>query len=115
NPIACAAARASLALVASSADRRAGIERAHRSAATTFAAHPQVRNVRVLGTVMAFEIGTDDGYLNQIGLDLRSFALDRGVLLRPLGNTVYFLPPYCSTDADLARAYAVVVDFLANR
>ena len=49
----------------------------------------------------------DAGYLSDVGPALRRFALERGVLLRPLGNTVYVLPPYCSTDDDLARAYDV--------
>jgi adenosylmethionine-8-amino-7-oxononanoate aminotransferase len=61
----------------------------------------------------AFDIeGDGAGYLNPVGIELASFALERGVLLRPLGNVVYLLPPYCSTRDDLARAYDVVRQFL---
>jgi adenosylmethionine-8-amino-7-oxononanoate aminotransferase len=113
NPLACAAALASIALLDErSAAQRARIERSHVAAATRFGAHPRVREPRVLGTMFAFDIDEGPAYLNAIGPSLRAFALERGVLLRPLGNTVYFLPPYCTTDADLTRAYSVVHDFL---
>ncbi|HEY4128969.1 MAG TPA: adenosylmethionine--8-amino-7-oxononanoate transaminase [Gemmatimonadaceae bacterium] len=117
NPIACAAAVASLRLLdESSAARRAAIERAHRNAATTLASLPGVTNVRVLGTVIALDlVVSDGGYLSGVGLELRKYALERGVLLRPLGDTVYVLPPYCSTDADLARAYDVIAEFVERR
>jgi len=116
NPIACAAALASLALLDDrSADRRRAIERSHRAAAARLSASRGVTNVRVLGTMVALELAVraegDRGYLSGIGPALRTFALDRGVLLRPLGDTVYLLPPYCSTDADLARAYDVIAEF----
>jgi adenosylmethionine-8-amino-7-oxononanoate aminotransferase len=113
NPLACTAALASLHLLdAQSAERRAQIQHEHRAAATRFASHPRVRGARVLGTMLAFEIESDGGYLDPVGGSLHAFALEHGVLLRPLGNTVYLLPPYCSTDGDLARAYAVIDEFL---
>ena len=60
-------------------------------------------NARVLGTVLALDLEAGrSGYLSEVGPALRRFALDRGVLLRPLGNTAYVLPPYCATAADLA-------------
>ena len=68
--------------------------------------------MRVLGTVLALDFRTRNaGYLSDLGPKLRHFALERGVLLRPLGNTVYVLPPYCSTEADLAPAYDIIADF----
>lgn len=113
NPVACAAARASLALLdeAGVAPRRR-IEQAHCAAKASLAALPRVQNVRVLGTVLALELTAKrSGYLSDVGPALRRFALDRDVLLRPLGNTVYVLPPYCSTESDLAAAYAAIADF----
>jgi adenosylmethionine-8-amino-7-oxononanoate aminotransferase len=113
NPIACAAARASLALLdeMGSAPRKR-IEGAHRIAAARFSAISSVENTRVLGTIIALELKTaHQGYLSDLGPRLRRFALDRGVLLRPLGNTVYVLPPYCATDSDLAPVYDVIADF----
>jgi adenosylmethionine---8-amino-7-oxononanoate aminotransferase len=116
NPLACAAAIASWSLLDDAcASRRQAIERRHRSAAAEFAAHRAVRGARVLGTVFACEIASENGYLNPLGAELHVFALEHGVLLRPLGNTVYVLPPYCSTDADLDRVYAVLRSFLEGR
>jgi adenosylmethionine-8-amino-7-oxononanoate aminotransferase len=117
NPIACAAALASLALLDDQcADRRRSIERAHRAAAAQLADIVGVENVRVLGTVLALELASPDrGYASATGPALRRFALEHGVLLRPLGDTVYVLPPYCSTDADLARAYDVIAEFAETR
>ncbi len=112
NPLACAAARASLALLDDqSAARRARIERAHCAHLATIATHPCVSSLRVLGTVAAFNLG-GAGYLNPIGADLSAFALERGVLLRPLGDVVYVLPPYCTTEAQLDQIYGVITTFL---
>ena len=113
NPIACAAGLASLALLDdASAARRQAIERAHRAAALRLASIERVRNVRVLGTILALELEAPDrGYLSGVGTELRRFALDRGVSLRPLGDTVYVLPPYCSTERDLATAYDAIAEF----
>ena len=117
NPIACAAARASLALLDEEGSApRARIERAHRAAAPTLSALRGVENVRVLGTVVALDLITNrSGYLSEIGPALRRFALERDVLLRPLGNTVYILPPYCSTESDLATAYTAIADFVEGQ
>jgi adenosylmethionine-8-amino-7-oxononanoate aminotransferase len=115
NPIACAAGLASLALLNdASAARRTAIERSHRAHLDTLASHPCVTSPRVLGTVAAFNLG-GDGYLNPVGSDLSRFALERGVLLRPLGDVVYVLPPYCTTDAQLDQIYGVITEFLESR
>jgi adenosylmethionine-8-amino-7-oxononanoate aminotransferase len=113
NPIACAAARASLALLDdASAARRASIEATHRMHVDRLARHPLVRNPRVLGTFAAFDLADANDYLNPIGRQLADFALARDVLLRPLGSTAYVLPPYCATPDDLGAAYAVIEQFL---
>jgi adenosylmethionine-8-amino-7-oxononanoate aminotransferase len=117
NPIACAAGLASLALFDDAlAERRRAIGRSHRAAAARLEPLAAVSNVRVLGTVLAMELTSNDpGYLSSVGLALGKFALARGVLLRPLGNTVYVLPPYCSTDADLSTAYDTIAEFVERR
>jgi adenosylmethionine-8-amino-7-oxononanoate aminotransferase len=117
NPIACAAALASLELLdGRSVGRREAIERSHRIAATRLSGIPTLANVRVLGTILAADfIATDRGYLSGVGPALRAFALERGVLLRPLGDTVYVLPPYCATGDDLTRAYDVIAEFAESR
>jgi adenosylmethionine-8-amino-7-oxononanoate aminotransferase len=120
NPIACAAARASLALLRrpECAAARARIEAAHRRHVARLAAHPAVRGARVLGTVAAFDLAAEDGaagYLAPVGRRLAEYALAEGVLLRPLGDACYVLPPYCTTDDELALAYGVVERFLEGR
>jgi adenosylmethionine---8-amino-7-oxononanoate aminotransferase len=114
NPIACAAARASLALLDNhSADRRSAIERAHRTGIARLASHPRVRDPRVLGTIGAINVDAGaGGYLNAIGPRLAAFALDNDVFLRPMGDVVYVLPPYCTTDEQLGRVYDVIAAFL---
>jgi adenosylmethionine-8-amino-7-oxononanoate aminotransferase len=117
NPLACAAARASLALLLDDgcARRRMEIERAHRDALGRLSSHPMVRAPRVLGTVAAFEIDAGAGYLDPVGRELAAFARREGVLLRPLGNTVYLMPPYCVTGAEVDNVYRVVARFLETR
>jgi len=109
NPIACAAAVANLAVwreepvpgrIALLASRQA--ERLQR-----IAANPAVKNARQLGTVTAFEIeAPTSGYLSAIGPRLLAFFRERDVLLRPLGDTIYVMPPYCIGEADLDTVYA---------
>lgn len=116
NPLACAAARASLRLLdAECAARRAAIEAAHREGVARLAGHPLVRRPRVLGTVAAFDLEAEEGYLSPIGRELGRFALENGVLLRPLGNVAYLLPPYCTTPEEIAGAYRVVERILERR
>ena len=117
NPIACAAARASLALLDdTSATRRAAIERSHCAAAGRLGATKGITNVRVLGTILAADlVVSDSGYLSSIGLELKRNAFEQGVLLRPLGDTVYVLPPYCTSEQDLKRAYDIIAEFAESR
>jgi adenosylmethionine-8-amino-7-oxononanoate aminotransferase len=117
NPIACAAALASLELLERPActAARTRIEQAHRRHLDRLADHPRVRDARVLGTVAAFDLldaEGDAGYLAPAGRALAAYALGEGVLLRPLGDACYLLPPYCTTDDELALAYGVIERFL---
>jgi adenosylmethionine-8-amino-7-oxononanoate aminotransferase len=67
----------------------------------------------VLGTVIAFEISAgEDGYINPAGLDLTVEALKKGIYLRPLGNTVYIMPPYCITEKEMDQVYAFLVQYI---
>jgi adenosylmethionine-8-amino-7-oxononanoate aminotransferase len=117
NPIACAAALASLSLLDDAcADERRRIERAQQRGAAKLAGARGVENVRVLGTILALELSAGPGgYLDGVGPALHRFALDRGVLVRPLGNTIYLLPPYCSSDEALAQAQDVIAEFAETR
>jgi adenosylmethionine-8-amino-7-oxononanoate aminotransferase len=116
NPLACAAARASLRMLDGESERRrAAIETAHRAGLSRLRSHPRVRNPRVLGTVAALDLVAEEGYLSPIGQELAAFALEQGILLRPLGNVVYLLPPYCITPEEIAGVYAVIERFLEDR
>ena len=75
----------------------------------------RVRAPRVLGTVAAFELAFGDGYLSPVGRELAAFARGEGVLLRPLGNTVYLMPPYCTTPDEVDGVYGVIERFLEGR
>ena len=70
--------------------------------------HPQLTGARNLGTIAALEIGAGEGYLSSLGPHLLAFFRERDLLIRPLGNTVYVMPPYCIDRADLEHAYAAI-------
>ncbi|MBO0749327.1 MAG: adenosylmethionine--8-amino-7-oxononanoate transaminase [Porphyrobacter sp.] len=116
NPIACAAAAANLAIWTDEPvlDRVALLAKRQAERLTRFAANPAVENPRQLGTITAFEVRAPvSGYLSSIGPHLMAFCRQRDVLLRPLGNTVYVMPPYCIDEADLDAVYEVVEAGLA--
>jgi adenosylmethionine-8-amino-7-oxononanoate aminotransferase len=116
NPIACAAANASLQIFDSEPvfERIAAIEKIHAKRLPAFATHPGVADVRHIGTVAAIELKVPDaGYLSSLRPRLYEFFLRRGVLLRPLGNVVYILPPYIITPDQLHFVYDVIQDSLA--
>ncbi len=99
NPLACAAANAALQIWQDEPvmERIAAVHTAEAAALAHLAKRPDVTNTRHTGTIAAFDIRVDDpGYLSGIGPKLYRFFLDHGVLLRPLGETIYMLPPYCT-------------------
>ena len=115
NPIACAAANATLQIFDTEPvfDRIAAIEKVHVTRLPPFAAHPCVADVRHIGTVAAIELRVPDaGYLSSLRPRLYKFFLDRGVLLRPLGNVVYILPPYVITHEQLNGVYDIIAESL---
>lgn len=114
NPIACAAANANLAIwreepVLERIDRL-GARQADRLSRLAGIANP-----RRLGTIAAFEIeDVAPGYLSAVGPRLLAFFRDRNLLLRPLGNTVYVMPPYCIDETDLDAIYAGIAEALED-
>jgi len=110
NPIACAAANANLAIWRDEPvrDRIADLAARQATRLEALARHPRIANARQIGTITAVELRGEDGYLSQIGPRLLAFFGARDLLLRPLGNTVYVMPPYCIDDADLDRIYAAI-------
>ena len=97
NPIAAAAGAASLRIFETEPvfERIAAIARIHCERLAAIRSHPAVAEVRSIGTMAAVELRADDaGYFSNLRPKLYKFFLDAGVLLRPLGNVVYVLPPY---------------------
>jgi len=110
NPLACAAALASLDIFASDdvLARNRGTAAKMRALAAPIAELPHVADVRQAGMILAFELARDGNRRTpfdpalRIGLHAYRAALERGVLLRPLGDVLYWMPPYCVDDAQLA-------------
>jgi adenosylmethionine-8-amino-7-oxononanoate aminotransferase len=109
NPLGCAAGLASLKLMEEEPFRK--IEAWHRELGEGVRKHPRLSRFRVMGTIAAMELLSDGsgGYFDASGPLLRMAFLDAGVLLRPLGNVIYILPPYCITEEELARIYETIV------
>lgn len=117
NPIGCAAALASLDLTESpeTAARLAAIAGWHGEFMAAARAWPGVTHPRVTGTIAALDLVTGAaGYRAAVGPCLKAFFMERGFLIRPLGNVVYLMPPYCVTRDQLARAYEVVGEGIAR-
>ncbi len=111
NPIACAAAAANLEIWRSEPVRArvAALTAAQDKHSAPFRSHPCFTNVRQLGTITALDLtGSEAGYLADVALRMRRQFIERGVLLRPLGSTIYVMPPYCASDDDLASVYAAI-------
>lgn len=108
NPIACAAAVANLALWRDEPvlDRIADLGARQQA---RLDALPGVVDKRRIGTITAMTVPVDDdGYLAAIGPGLMRSFVDRDILLRPLGNTIYVMPPYCIDDDDLGAVYDAI-------
>jgi len=117
NPIACAAAAANLAIWRDEpvAERIASLARRQQTRLETLADHPNIRNARHIGTVAAMELAEGESdYLSSRGPALLAFFRERDLLVRPMGNTVYVMPPYCIDDADLDAIYAAIAEAAAS-
>ncbi len=120
NPLACAAALASLDLLQKE-ECLANIDyirEQNKHFVDKLQSKPaiyRVKNARSLGTVLAFEFHSDKKeYLSNVKEETMQSALQQGVLLRPLGNTVYIMPPYCISPVQLQKVYAVLEQVIAS-
>ena len=113
NALACAAANASLQIFDDEPvfDRIAAIARIHAERLAQLREYSVVGDTRQIGSIGALELRAEDaGYLSAMRPKLYQFFLERGVLLRPLGNVVYVLPPYVMEPEELHRVYDVIVE-----
>jgi len=118
NPTACAAALASMDLM-EKAETAANIKRisdSHDAFKAKVMGNKSILSARSLGTILAIEIRTkeESGYMNSLAEGISSYFIGKGILLRPLGNVLYVLPPYCVTNEDLNYIYTYINEFLTK-
>lgn len=116
NPVACSAALASLDLLLDketlkNIDR---ITQSHQEFLNKIKDHPRLKNIRQTGTILAMEWEStgETSYFNNLRDNLYNFFLDQGIILRPLGNIVYVLPPYCINTEQLNYVYLKIEEAL---
>lgn len=118
NPTACSAALASMDLFdkPETIHHIKRIEREHYLFLEKISPHKLLLDVRQLGTILALEVKTTEqtNYLNSLAEHISEFFIAKGIILRPLGNVIYILPPYCISDEDLRYIYTAVEEFLNN-
>ena len=116
NPVACAAALASLDifLEPSTANNITRIVNKHRAFGERIKHHSKVKTTRQTGTIFAleWETGSDTSYFNSLRDTLYQYFLAAGIILRPLGNIVYILPPYCISNDQLDYIYGKIEEAL---
>ena len=116
NPITCAVANASLDLLLTPAYEAncSRLSRHYQAMSDDLKGHAMVRNVRTIGTILAFELNTekDTCYFNEARHHLYPYFIEKGLLLRPLGNVIYLIPPYIISDEDLDYIHQTILKFL---
>lgn len=116
NPIACTAALASLDLYEKDdcIKNVKRIEEKNSEFIKKIKAHSSVKDIRQCGTILAIEIKTagKTNYLNSAGEHAYKYFLDKGIIMRPLGNIIYILPPYCISNDDLESIYQNIGTYL---
>ncbi|MBC7417613.1 MAG: adenosylmethionine--8-amino-7-oxononanoate transaminase [Pedobacter sp.] len=112
NPLSCVASLASLDVLLDPKTllNIKRIEDSHANFAAEIRGHKRLKEVRQTGTIIALEWATEAGtsYLSELRNKLYAYFLDKGILLRPLGNIIYILPPYIISDEDLAEVYGAI-------
>lgn len=114
NPVACAAALAGIELLQTEAiqDNIKEIITSHKVFNERIKNHPKVKSTRQLGVVYAIDLNTETERYGGLREKLLKFFMDRGVFLRPLGNTIYIQVPYIITKEELEKVYKTIEDSL---
>lgn len=118
NPLACAVANASFELLMNSQcqENILRIATSHVKFREETEQHPRVKDARSLGTIVAIELKNEEetSYTNTIRKKIYSYFLEQNILLRPLGNVIYIVPPYIITDKELNSIYTAIKKFIDN-
>jgi adenosylmethionine---8-amino-7-oxononanoate aminotransferase len=116
NPLACAVANASFNILTGKNCQQQIqiIAETQRRFINQLKDHPKIRDARVLGTVLAIELATDEhtSYTSNTRKKIYSYFLQRNILLRPLGNVIYILPPYVITTEQLNQIHKEIKEFI---
>ena len=115
NPLACAVAHKSLELFQEELTLKkiTHIAQKHLKFLKVLVSCDSVCKLRQIGSIMAFDIKSkDDNYKNSLSEKLRFLFLSQGFNIRPIGSTVYLMPPYCISDKDLDKTYEVILETL---
>lgn len=116
NPLSCAVANTSFDLLMKDEcqENISKISSEHARFSAEIGRHPKIADARSLGTILAIELKTPDGtsYDNKIRKKIYSHFLNKGILLRPLGNVIYVLPPYVITRDQLGFIYQTIKEFI---
>ena len=112
NPTGCAAALASISILENQ-EMQVNIQRinqSHLAFENKIKNHPKVKTTRVLGVIFALEIKTEsqESYYGTMRNKLYNFFIENGIILRPVGNIIYILPPYIITENQLQKVYATI-------
>jgi len=109
SPLACAAALASmdLLLMSETQDKISNICALHSGFVNQLKGHPKIKDVRQQGTILALEwkVTSGSSYFSELRDQIYPYFLNKGILLRPLGNIIYLVPPYCISKEDLQYIY----------
>ena len=113
NPIGCAAGVASMKILQRE-EAFKKVEEIHRTEIQKLQNHPKLEHFRITGTIAAMDIKNNEegGYLNSAAKKIKKECIDHGVLLRPLGNVLYVMAPYCTSKKELREIYSVIAEIV---
>lgn len=116
NPLGCAAALASLTLLQNEATQTQikRIETTHQQMLTEISSNPYIEKFRYCGTIAAFDLVAHSEYGSKASQDWRNHFLNQGLLVRPLGNVIYLMPPYCLDVEALKKAYVLIENIISS-
>lgn len=116
NPLACAAANKSIELLLDGEEKLMLLTQKIATFSKKIKKNEFVKNVQHLGTIMAIELKTSENtsYFNNIKTESYHFFLSKGIVMRPLGNIIYIMPPYCITDEELGYVFEKIEEGLIH-